>query len=103
MITDIVLYIINAVLATILGIFSLFNVLVPSQVASAFTTLFGYAHIVDSVFPMTDALLAGTFVLTVWTTVYIIKVVLFGYALLPWIGKKGSLPSHGGGDRKTRN
>jgi len=81
----------------ILGLFTLaVGFIMPSAITEVWTTLFSYAHKADGIFPMTDALLAMTFVLTVLILKYCINFVFMIMQLIPWVGtaSQAKTPSH---------
>jgi len=94
MITDILLGIVAMVLAGIYYIFSLVTLAIPTEIGDAFNTAFSYLHTLDGIFPVSDAILAGTFVLGLWIVMYGVKIILMAYSAIPWIGKKVELPRH---------
>jgi hypothetical protein len=95
MITNAFLFIITGILKVILSIFSGLTYLLPQQIPNAFNLFFSYVRIGDGLFPfLSDILLALYTVLIVWILLYIVKIVLWAYSLLPFVGKKASLPQH---------
>lgn len=84
-----------AVFAAFLYAFSSVLYVVPDSVIDSFETFFGYARLVDGLFPfMSDVLLAIGAVLTVWILKYTIKLAMWVYAVTPWMGKNADLPKH---------
>lgn len=95
MLTDIFFIILASFVSIISAIFrSVVGVVVPSQVGQAFTDFFSFASAGNGIFPMTDVMLALFTVINVWIALYILKVALFGFSLVPWIGKALNLPTH---------
>lgn len=83
-----------ALVADLFSALSLISYIIPPQIGSAFTLFFSYAHIADGVYPMTDTIFAILSVLTVWILLYTIKVILFAFSAIPWVGKVLNLPKH---------
>lgn len=117
MIIDIFILLISAFLGIIEYLLGLISYIIPSQIATAFSTFFGYVQIGNGLFPVDQALLAISAVLTVWILIYIVKIILFAFSAIPWIGKVLHLPQHNdttttqtgtatdtiGGETRTRN
>lgn len=77
------------------ALFGLVNVVLPSQIGYYFGLFFSYARLGDGIFPMSDILLALGTVLAVWVALYVVKIVLWGLKIIPFIGRlDGILPSH---------
>ena len=69
------------------------SLVIPTEISDAFERFFSYVAIGNGIFPMNDALLAISFVLTVLILTYIVKIYLFGFSVIPWIGKYVVLPT----------
>lgn len=95
MLTSILLLIIAGFLFLVSQLFSLVSLAVPTQIATAFDTFFDYVHIFDGFFPISDFLLALLFLIALETGLYLVKIFLFGFSLLPWVGSKAELPGQG--------
>lgn len=95
MITSIILLVVTGFLYLVAQLFSVFAFVIPSQIEDAFTLFFSWLHVFDGVFPVTDLVLALLFIISVEAGMYLAKMFLWGYSLIPWLGKKADLPKHG--------
>ena len=77
------------------SLFSIINFILPSQIPYYFNLFFSYAQMGNGIFPMSDILLALFSVISVWVLLYIIKIILWGIQVIPFIGRLGGiLPQH---------
>lgn len=93
MITNLFFLIGAQILFMFSNIFSVFQLEIPEYIQpsiSYFLTGFNYAH---NNFPVNDALLAGLFLLAIYWRVYLIKIFLWAFSLIPIIGRSTQLPS----------
>lgn len=77
---------------------SIFTLTLTSNIETYINILFSYVRQADGIFPMSDVLLALYTLITVWISIYIIKIILSAFAILPFIGKNIKLP---GGTNQT--
>jgi len=96
MITGAFILIAELILKVIWSIFATISFVIPDAIGDAFITLFSYAHVIDSVFPMTAALAAISFLLSVFVIKYFIGIIFMGLHLMPIVGTKSKVktPSH---------
>lgn len=92
MILDSIILLTGAFLALIVALFGTINFVIPQQIPDAINLFFSYMRIADVFFPMSDIMLAVLTIYTVMFFHYLVKLILHGYALLPWIGKHVELP-----------
>lgn len=104
MITDIILFIVGLFVWTISQLFGFIEYALPQPIFDAITTAFGYVRMADGLLPLLpDPTLSGLpstmGLLTIvgWTlqfivAFYLIKLLLFVVGLIPFFGKKISLP-----------
>jgi len=94
MITDVLLYVVSGLLAIVNFLFSGLSIVIPSQIQAAFLKFFSYVSYGNGIFPFTDAIAAIQLVLFAWMLMYAIKIYLFGFSAIPWLGKVLVLPTH---------
>lgn len=87
MITDILLTIATGIVFALANIFSAISLAIPTQIQSAILYFTGYLNYFRGVFPVDSFIQVCSFLLLFWSTVYLFKVVLFGYSLMPWVGR----------------
>lgn len=102
MITTTILLIVSGFLSLLIKLFSLVSIAIPDAIEGAFGLMFSYIHVFDGVLPVTDVLAALLLIISIQAAMYIIKIALMGYALLPWFGRKTDLPKHERHDRNSR-
>lgn len=71
------------------------NFSLTTNIETYINQFFSYARIADGILPMSHFLLAIFTILQVAIAIYTLKLILFAYSLIPFIGKKISLPKSG--------
>lgn len=94
MIVDVIIVVLVTCMTVVQALFAGITYFVPIQIVQAFQTFFSYTSVGNGLFPMSDILGAIFSVLGLWITLYIIKIFLFGFSVIPWIGKVLRLPEH---------
>lgn len=96
MITDIFFIIIvipiDIVLAFLQGLTNVFSNIVPDAVYNAFTFFIGYAKYFNGVLPVEQILLAVYTLCIFWSVLYMVRIVQWVMAHVPWIGGNVQLP-----------
>ena len=87
MITDVILLFFGLIFAMLGSLLSLISYTLPSQITTAITYFLAYFSYLQGFFPVSDFFIAIGFLISFWTLWYGYKVILFGYAMLPMIGK----------------
>jgi len=81
MLIDLFLMLVTVLLAIVYTIFSTITAAVsfvfPTEIQSAWVTVFSYLGIAQGIFPVDTAVTAMTFLLTVLGIVYFVRIVLF--------------------------
>lgn len=93
MIISAILYIVGAFVTLVSSAFSAISYAIPGNFQTAIHYFFGYLGYLRGVLPIDNILTAmGSFItfLTYW---YAIKLILWIYSLVPWIGKTTTLPN----------
>lgn len=94
MLTSFLIYFVVLLIDAVKLILDAITFVIPQQIPNAFNLIFSYARLGDGIFPISDALLAISTVLMVWVLIYVIKILLFAWSLIPIIGKTVNLPQH---------
>jgi len=92
MIIDFVLLLLGFLLDMIYNLFSFFSFVIPTEIANAIVKFFSYARIGDVFFPMSDILLAIFTIFSVWILMYSVRLVIWVFSLIPFIGKHVNFP-----------
>lgn len=93
MITNLLFMIGAQILFMFSAIFSVFPVEIPPEIGEAIRYLLNAINYAANNFPLLDLFLAGLFLLGIYWRVYLIKIFLWAFSLLPWVGKSTTLPS----------
>lgn len=94
MITSIFIYLAGAIMAIVALAFSKANIDLPYQITDAVAQAFSALNNFQSVFPVSDAVLGMLFLFAIYYRVYLIKIIFWVFAHLPFIGRgTGDLPS----------
>lgn len=106
MITDVLLFIVGAIVSVLSGIFSGLSYAIPSVIQNVIGTALGYISYFNGFFPIYPnssfsglANTIGIFTIVgyylqfilVW---YLVKLALFVFHMIPWLGKKLEMPNH---------
>jgi len=86
------LIIIASIIDLILFPFRAISSVIPVQIQEAIEWFFGFLNYGSGIFPVRTVYLASLFLLAIWGLKYVIRIVLFVFALLPWIGSSVELP-----------
>jgi len=92
MITDAFLLIVASVIDLVLYPFRAISNVIPAAIQDGITWFFGFLNYGSGIFPVRTIYAATAFLLGVWVLKYVVRIVLFIFALLPWIGKSVDLP-----------
>lgn len=104
MITDVILFVVGLFIWTISKLFGLIEYAIPDTVETAVNQIFDYVRSVNGLLPMlpdsdlsgfasTIGLLTiGGYMLQFIVAWYLIKLILFVFALIPWFGKHVEIP-----------
>lgn len=96
MITGALMLLVELLLKLIWLILGTISFVIPDVIGETWVTLFGYAHTLDSIFPVTQGLLALVFLANVLIVSYVAKLLFMAWHLTPVVGSKtqARLPSH---------
>lgn len=95
MIFDIVIATAGLLLRLFAFLFGFFQLPGLSKITDAIVYFFGYLNYIGIMFPpLYDILNACGIVLSFFVAFYSLKIVLYLWGMLPWIGKHAKLPSH---------
>jgi hypothetical protein len=76
-------------------IFSIFSLPILDRVTGSITYFAGYLNYIGIMFPpLYDILNAVGLVFSVWILMYSLKIALYLWGMLPFIGKHAKLPTH---------
>lgn len=93
MITSALLYILGSILNAFFFIFSAISYAVPDEIESSITFLLGYVNIFSGVFPLDTLYSVILAYLSFITLFYGLKVALWVFAHIPFIGSGRKFPS----------
>jgi hypothetical protein len=89
MIVDILIIIVGSVLFLIRGLFAVFTYVIPTAATDSITWAFSQLAYVQALFPVDTLLEVLTAFLAFILLYFSFRLVLFIYAITPFIGKKG--------------
>lgn len=87
-------YIAASIINFIYAVFSAISFQFPEQVSSSFTYFVSYFRYAGIFFPIADFMSALGYIITFMTLMYLIKIFLWVFVFLPFIGKVIHLPDH---------
>jgi len=94
MITSALLIVVSSVIDLVLFPFRAISSVIPESIQDALTWFFGFLNYGSGIFPVRTIYAATLFLLGIWVLKYVVKIVLFVFALLPWIGSDVKLPTN---------
>jgi len=93
MITNLFFLLAGGLLNIIAGLFNAFPITIPDGVTTGFLYFIQAFRNMENLFPVTDAVIVVLFLLGVYWRVYLFKIILWGFGLLPFIGRHISTPT----------
>lgn len=91
MIVDIFIYLLSAFVWLITAIFSAINYAIPDQITDSIEWLASYLNYLGGLFPIGTLAAATGTILSVWILLYGIRISLWLWSLVPWVGKRSSM------------
>lgn len=101
MIISALIYITGAFLNLIYVLFSAISFTIPDEISDSLTYFLSYFVYANGIIPVATLMSALGTIVSFMMLMYTIRIVLFTYHLLPWIGKNVSLP-HGTNHKNTK-
>lgn len=92
MIGDLIVLIGSLILNLIANFLSLIQYTIPPQIITSISALASLLNYFNGIFPIDTLFLCISFLITFYIFWYTIKVFLFAFSLIPWIGSKTELP-----------
>ena len=83
----------SAFITVIYGLFDIFNLAIPNAITDGVTTFVGYLYMFEGVFPVSSLITSMVFISTVYFFLYVVKIGLWVFAFIPFIGKNNPLPT----------
>lgn len=83
----------SLMLSLIAQLFSLLNFVIPSQIADSVIYFISFLAYVKPIFPIDTLMQSVGVVLSFYALIYVLKIILWAYAMLPWVGKEIPLPT----------
>ena len=83
----------SAFITVIYSVFGVINLAIPNGISNAVTTFVGYLYMFEGVFPVSSLITSMVFISTVYFFLYVVKIGLWVFAFIPFIGKNNPLPT----------
>lgn len=92
MITAVFFLVASLIINLVAGLFNRFPIILPAGIIEGFQYFFNAFKSMESVFPVSDAMIVLAFLLAVYWRVYLFRIIVWGIGFLPFINAPVGLP-----------